>query len=536
VTTLAKLLTHGLIGTYTHFEATEIFVSRGKNAAAENVLTVLVAEDRKPDGTEAPPYLGDRIKLQSLDDWNFGIKRYTRPISELIATLDKLKETGVWEGSGEPLKFGTLHEVPLQFVPPDSTEPVPWNRVLKSNFWNGSHVVEWSDKKKNALEVLFQSPHLLQELAGKVLERVPIDLAGLSDRLGNLIVQLPVTAIMSKFAPLRTGEWLVSIAWHPNVEQRRLRAVCFSDFDGIAESFVSAPVQSPETKLTATGSKGLHRAFLWDEQNDVLLAVWGPTGFIDSASFNMMTPDNEPRTLAYTAADGSKVSFRIGLSNNHGRFPVGDTSGDETGGQTRKRLYREQEEALKRDKVFVQYQPDLAGREQAREQAIRDVRFLINRYGQFGAWLWDPYLGAYDVINTLFWSGHWGADLRALTAAREPPACGKTDGEPSGNTAKGDFVNRQRGILESVESNWRGLCLEFRARHGQAGWGFHDRFLIFPQQRDAALAWSLGTSVNSLGSEHHIIQKVTDGELVKGAFERLWEQLADAEHLIWKKP
>ena len=88
----------------------------------------------------------------------------------------------------------------------------------------------------------------------------------------------------------------------------------------------------------------------------------------------MMTPDNEPRTLAYAAADGNKVSFRVGLSNSHGRFPVGDTSGDETGGQTRKRLYCEQEEALKRDKVFVQYQPDLDGREETREQAIRDVR------------------------------------------------------------------------------------------------------------------------------------------------------------------
>jgi hypothetical protein len=535
MTDLAKLLSPGLIGTYTHFEATEIFVNRGKNAVAENVLTILVAEDRSEAGDKEPVYLGGRIKLQALDDWNFGIKRYAKPISGLTGAIGELLKTNVWSGSGEPLRFGPLEEVSVQFVPPDSTKPVPWNRVLRSNLWNGSHVVEWSDKKKNALDVLFQTPRLLQELAGKVLERVPIDLAGLSDRLGNLVVQLPVTALMSKFAPLRTGEWLVSIAWHPNVEPRALRAVCFSEFDGITEGFVSAPVQSPETKVVVADSNGLNRAFLWDDLNNVLLAALGPTGILTSASVNMMTADTEPRTVKYLAPDGNTVCFRVGLSEGR-RFTVGDISGDAADGRTRKRIYTEQEDALKRDKVFLQYQPDIDGQQKTRDQAIGDVRSLINRYGQFGAWLWDPYLNSYDTLNTLFWSMRWGADLRALTAAREPLACEQVDGEANENTRKENFVNRQREVLEGVEGNWRGFRFEFRARHGQAGWGFHDRFLIFPQRGEAALAWSLGTSVNSLGSEHHIIQKVTDGQLVKDAFERLWEELADPAYLIWKKP
>jgi len=82
-----------------------------------------------------------------------------------------------------------------------------------------------------------------------------------------------------------------------------------------------------------------------------------------------------------------------------------------------------------------------------------------------------------------------------------------------------------------------GLRLEYRVRRGPAGFGFHDRFLIFPRSEDSpARAWSLGTSVNMLGKEHHILQQVDDGQLVADAFEELWKELIKPEHLIWKRP
>jgi hypothetical protein len=71
---------------------------------------------------------------------------------------------------------------------------------------------------------------------------------------------------------------------------------------------------------------------------------------------------------------------------------------------------------------------------------------------------------------------------------------------------------------------------------GQAGWAFHDRFLIFPISGRGALAWSLGTSINGLGNRHHILQQVDDGQLVMEAFRELWDQLDQPEHVVWKKP
>jgi hypothetical protein len=80
------------------------------------------------------------------------------------------------------------------------------------------------------------------------------------------------------------------------------------------------------------------------------------------------------------------------------------------------------------------------------------------------------------------------------------------------------------------------LSLEYRIRIGQAGFKFHDRFLIFPRIEEPPLAWSLGTSVNGVGKAHHILQRVDNGRLIMDAFAELWDQLTGSRHLIWKTP
>jgi len=534
---LSKLLRHNLIGAYTHFEATEIFVCRSRGALPENVFTILVAEERGDDALQSPEYLGERIKVRTLDGWVFGIKRHTKAIADLLPEVAKLEASGVWEGAGEHLQFGQLHRVPAQFVPPDSTKQVPWNRVLKNNFWNGSYVIEWSDRKKDALAPIFASPPALQELAGEILTNVPIDIAGLSDRLGNLVVQLPVTSIVSEFEPRRSGECLIKLAWRPGVTPRPLRAQCHFDFDGTVGAFASGPVAEPETLLAAENGRGLHHGYLWDEESGTLLAAAGPTGFIESIRMNIMAVGGgDPRTFSYTDARGAPREHRVQMHHAGVQTLIGDRDGDETGGRTRKRIYREQEETLKQEREFVSYYPAKNGAENEHKRALNDMRILIGRHGRIGAWLWDPYLNAYDVLETLFWSGQSGADLRALTAAKVPPASDDCGAENSVGTTKQHFIEGQRKILDSVQSNWIGFRLEYRARHGQFGWDFHDRFLIFPQADGAALAWSLGTSVNSLGGAHHIFQKVSEGQLVMNAFEEIWDELVEPDHLIWKKP
>lgn len=544
---LTSLLTRGVIGTYTHFEATEIFAQEDGSGRALNVFTLLVAEDRLDQRRKSTVFLNpSRIRLKSLPGWTFGVARYLCPIGELEPALTMMAQTGTWTASGNTLYVGTLQSVPQQFVPPDSATKTAWNKVLKNNFWNGSHVFEWSDAEKKALARFFDDSRRLQELSTRISDFVPITLAALSDRLGNLVVQLPVTVMMSTFVKLRTtGTFAVELAWLPGVTPRPLRASCELEFDGTINGYASAEINAGQTPLPIQSDFGMHRGFIWDDLNQTLMAATGPAGFINSISFNLGVTIPEPRIFSVAELDGTRKTSKVGLITGNATV-IGDPRADDTGGHTRKRMYQDHIDHLLADRTFVQYKPEPAHRDAEHAKALDDIRMLISRYGRDGAWLWDPFLTARDVLETLFHCPHSGSDLRALTGADEAPSETASRGflerlkrlfRPTHRLARKDrWIERQRAVLNSVESNWLGLSVEYRVKHGPVGFGFHDRFLIFPRVEEGALAWSLGTSVNGLGMDHHILQRVDNGQLIRDAFIELWEQLDEPAHLIWKRP
>jgi hypothetical protein len=340
---------------------------------------------------------------------------------------------------------------------------------------------------------------------------------------------------MSKFGEMReSGDITVAVAWHLQAEPRPLRATCELDFDDAISGFNSRPVHEALTLLPMQDGQGLHRGVLWDDENRVLLAASGNMSFIRTIGVDLRVMDPEPRVFSVPDGKGGEETFRVGLMPKPMKNVVGDTSPNPAGEWRQFRMYREETARLAEERRFVQYLP-VSGQQQAmHEKASNDVRFLINRHGQEGAWLWDPFLNAVDVIKTLFHCHFSGADLRALSAGDIPPSEDALADEAAAPAAS--FAAEQHAILESVKSNWRGLRLQFRVRTGSAGWPFHDRFLIVPAADRGALAWSLGTSVNALGKRHHILQRVDDGQRIRDAFEDLWRQLDQPEHLVWQKP
>jgi hypothetical protein len=551
---IARLTDPGVLGFYTHFEATEVFAIPAGQSVPINVFSILVAEERPQATAKEPDYLNpQRIKLKSVKDWTFGIKRYVKPITELVPAFDNLCASKSWQLSGEPLQVGDLVPIPRQFVPPDSTGVVPLNRVLKNNFWNGSYLFDWADPIKTTFQLMFDDPPTLQELSDAIRSYVPIGLAGLSDRLGNIVVQLPVNVLIAKFGQMRSsGDFRVTIAWHPNATPRPLRATCEKQYDLAISEFMSANVQTRETLLPMQGGQGMHRGVVWDDQNRVLLAASGDLSLVSAVSLrmHMVGPDRQTRVFTIRDAKGSEKEIRVALITPAIENVVGEPSTNPAGDWTQHRIYREEAARLAQERRFVQYKPDPGQQLVEHERALADVRLLINQHGREGAWLWDPYLSADDILNTLFYCQFPDSDLRALTAGYIPPPA---EGNPScmdrlracfpGRLARRDtpsrgmtFAERQRTILEGTESNLLGLHLEYRAKIGSAGWAFHDRFLIFPVAARGALAWSLGTSINSIGKQHHILQQVHDGQLVMDAFLELWDKLDQPENFVWKTP
>lgn len=527
VSEIKRLSTKGTLGQYSHIEVTEIIAFTSKTSSPVNLLTLVVAEEHPTEDIVTPHFLNpSRIQIPSLHEWRFGIYQYTLSINQLIPVFERLVISNSWDASGCLLHQNAQLARPPQFIPPDSFQKVPLNRVLKNNFWNGSYVIEWENTKKTDLSALCATPSILQNISEAIHQYIPVNIASLSDRLGNILLQLPITVLMAKFSSLQNDSLMVEVGWHPYVQPRTLRASVEREFDETITGYHSALISGEQTLLPMPPGPGSYRTSLWDEANSLILAATGPISFIKKIAFSTRPIDPEPRIFTLLDAEGHPQSKRVRIHSTLKNIIYGSEN-DENEGWTRRRMYREDTSRLVQERRFVQYRPQQGQQTAEHEKALGDIRHLIIQHGDEGTWLWDPYLSALDIIKTLFFSPHGGADLRGLTAREE--YC-----NTSQSTNEGDFIQRQKDAFAHTKSNFLGMKLEFRAKTGTHGWNFHDRFLIFPKNESSALVWSLGTSINSVGKAHHIMQRVDDGQQVMDAFVELWNQLDGPEHLIWK--
>ena len=311
---------------------------------------------------------------------------------------------------------------------------------------------------------------------------------------------------------------------------------CTIEADRTLAGFAAATTMIGPVTLSVGHCRHPHRLTVWDEVNGVLLAATSPGSFVSAITSRISSTAGQRRLLV----DGAEVI--VGVDEHHSGTTVGSPPADANGSWEERRLYRSSRQEMAKSREFVAYGGADENREVGRERALNDLRWLIDRHGEEGVWLWDPYLVAADILKTLCRNRHGNAPMRALTEGLRPPPdkCAAAEAAAQETTAQETaleaWVEAQRrafadGIVEPVSLN-----LEFRVSRGTKGWRFHDRFLIFPRAERAALVWSLGTSVNHAGQAHHILQKVPDGQRIEDDFLNLWNGLTEPEHRIWQCP
>lgn len=574
---LIELMEPGVLGFYNSVEITEILGFEGKKIF--NVLTVAVAET-----AEAPSEIDwnairlnqDRLKLPKVS-CSFGVMRYRLSASDFLQRVTECELSGHWKTSNADITFGALAATPPQFIPPDADQPHPWNGILKNNFFEGSHTLELFDTTKEHLRFLLDDSRRLTQLAKVVGQIVPIKLDGMSDRLGNIIIQLPVTVFSTVVRNSPGGEHRLGIAWHPDVTPRKVQITAEILDDAALSSFDSAVITTGEATLELNARGGGGRIRIWDMEKRVLLGATPAMRFFTSIRMSMRIAGEgvsaKNRKFRFTNFAGNECEKTIFLKepSEPGQL-IGSPPERPREPWVAQRVFSDSISSLRARKEFVQYGLDAdpnppqapvtatdvqaagTGQEgppvdaqpklKRKAAALEDLHELMRQHGNEGVWLWDPYLNADDVLRTLFYCPHDGVRLLALTAGKTISDSTKTreDQEPIDERErrrqareKAKRVKRlQAEKLESAKGNCLGLELEFRIREGGAGWAFHDRFIIFPRAQGSALAWSLGTSINSFGAEHHILQKVTHGEAIAQAFQDLWGQLQGEKYLIWK--
>jgi hypothetical protein len=562
---LEKLMQPGVLGIFNHVEVTSVLATHKPSKRTANVFTHLVTVERTELRSTPENLLP--IKFSKLADWSFGITQHSVPLATMSVKLRDALMNEQWAEKKGALTFGTLRFQGHWFAPPSGCLPdAPVNRLLKNNFWNGSHVFEWTPEDKSDFLPFFEKPPLLQALSEGITEHLPIQLASLSDKLGSLILQMPVTCLVSDYRGTGNadGGIICDVSWHPDVTPRPLAITAVQWHDGRVNQVSTSLSAGGQVNLPAQDGPAAVRPVIHDQDHDIVLSAM-EVNLIRAIHLGMHVQHSRKRTFT-TKGNGSVKSNQVAIDLiSSERSVIGNPNHLAHFDDTRKRIYREEMQVLREQRKFVQYRPDdkdengqMLEREERHRRALRDIHYLIKKHGQKAAWLWDPYLDACDVLKTLLYNPHDGSEMRALTGAEQiketekkcgtnsgciaedfavSQSCRKSDSQTTKTlTKKEQFVITERNSLNRSAGNLEGLRLEFRAKVGDAGFAFHDRFLIFPHAEPEPLAWSLGISVNGLGKEHHILQKVPNGRLIADAFQELWDDLNQPEHVVWKAP
>lgn len=529
----------GLLGFFNYVEATEVFMLAEKHSPPLNVFTLIVLEEHKTSPPEEQIIINapKRITIPECKGCSFGVYRYFKPLEEFIASLQHFQNAGQWNASGSSLTIGTLTPLLPQFVPADQTDSVPLNGALKNNFWNGSYVLELFDNEKSNFNCFFTSPHQLQALSQELTKFVPLRLASLSDRLGNIIIQIPSNIGAFKLGSSKNDENFYSFAWREGVKKRRTQLVAVSEVDRSIIAFGANQVSKGRSwELSIGKAPKIDRTYLFDLENQILLASSQTCAFIKEINLEMNPIDSEPRTIYLPANNGDPEKIHLHISSSMGPTKIGQQHFFNYKKWIQKRIYQAEMDTLQAQKEFVQYGL-VSDEENEHNRALVDIRALLQQHGRKEVLLWDPFLSAHDIMKTLFFTPHFGSRLRALTSGK---ACtlfkSQAVDSPHKDINAETWKRFQVDILNTPGNNYRGLQLEFRISYGPSVTAFHDRFLIFPDTNHGPVAWSLGTSVNSLGKSHHILQKVVHARPVADAFQVIWNKLEDNKYLVWKRP
>lgn len=514
---MEKILAIPSIGNFKCIELFEVIGIKDSNLPF-NIFSLAVAHETDLPLTEKEEITPKLIKLKADKSLKFGVFKRIVSIEGFVNIISDLVTTEANEDDGNKLCYGHLKAIPPVYVPALERGKNEFLGLLKNNFFGGSHLFEWFDESKEYVTPLIENLAALDELSGKLQEYLPIKIGTHSDRLGNIIVQIPCAAVA--FAIERRDEHshqlLSNLAVSPHFSgEIKFSGIFWREQHGSIIDFQKILLVIGENIIPFQQINGSGYYVIWDENNQIICSGGQVRFVVEYMNFSINMQENSQRI--FKLPNGKEK--RINISTPTSQSQIGKKTKDYRN-WVRNRFLKIEKQELHDTLKLRQFKRDM------RQEALDFIRELIKKYGKNGVYLWDPYLNAKDLLETVFFSPYANSPIKALTGLKIAPQENKT------SSYKADLANEINQAIS--QAGWLNLTF-VNADRSKIG-DFHDRFIIFPQAIDEPVrAWSLGTSVNSLGKSHHIIQEVEDGQIIADVFEEMWGQsICNESNILWK--
>ena len=194
IKSIEKILKIPSIGNFKCIELFEVIGIKDSNPPF-NIFSLAVAHETDLPLTEKEKITANLIKLKADKSLKFGVFKRIVSIEDFLNIISYLVSPGSNEDNGNKLCYGHLKAIPPVYVPPLERGKNEFLGLLKNNFFVGSHLFEWFDESKEYVAPLIKNLATLDELSRKLQEYLPIKIDAHSDRLGNIIVQIPCAAM-----------------------------------------------------------------------------------------------------------------------------------------------------------------------------------------------------------------------------------------------------------------------------------------------------------------------------------------------------
>lgn len=515
-----ELISCKSLGNYNCCEMISVFLWNRKERSAANIYTIFSFEERATV-EETSENVG--AFKQITDKYSVGVHKKVFEVSKVRSIFEKLctgrKKQVIDIGDGD-LQVGHLEAVPKVFIQQDSTLEKVVNKVLKNNFKNGSYIIDFFDIDKTVLNIWTTQD--FKKLTDIIYDKIPIDLFSLSDRMGNFVFQFPSLNVRTSY---HTNETETSLAYHvafreqcEEDDQFILMSEGVSDESTVAFGTQIFDSNGCDATFTVGDASRFCKTTVIDIKKQLILSRQDTSFMREMSTIMEMGSQYGEQRLIYDEKGSVVAAFEpVWAENIHVGPPVFRMRDD----YIKKRQYDRRVEELYKRAEFRQY-----GRGMQSQKALDDVIMLMDRVKTGKVYLWDPYLTVEDLLHTWYFTKSMNVKLYAITSseiAEKSKMC--TD----------DWIIQQQEIMNK-RSNHYGVHVELRCQRENFGYPFHDRFLMnLSEDSREPQVWSLGTSVNSLGKKHHVIQSVEHPQILVDAFEELWEELSNPKCLVWKK-
>jgi hypothetical protein len=502
-----QLKTDGNIGFYTHCEIVQIFGCQKDIKGVFNIYTLVIFQDKSFKESD-PAFLIDGL-ISITNNISCGVQTAILSIENAILFFENLFTSKKFQfGNNSECNIGNIKFLDKLFVRNSNSMKSPQlNYILKNNFHNGSYIIEAFDDNKKHTSFLLDDPVKLNTISEKINEIIPLKIANVSDRIGSIIFQFPVNNFRVNVGCEKDQNLLtLYFDLHKSYEfPDSLFAIANNKFDDCVFAFNTKQITDIHDSISIDSSGVVELTIISKDTN--LILFHDEVSFIEGISFNSNLISYQNRCFHI-----NNELFRVSVYMQN-QFNAGNNEIKHVRTLINKRKYLHQQKDLENSKEFIQYMVDSS------QKALADIRTLVAQYGDSGVYLWDPYLSAIDIKNTLYFTPKLGVTLRAITGLRQ-------------FNNKTQIIEEMKKEFDKDDKKFLFLNLEVRGKYGNNGYDFHDRFILFPLERP--LVWSLGISVNQLGQSHHILQNISNPQHVLNAFNKLWDELDNSECIVWK--